>query len=441
MEDRRDPQPGDCRFLTRRLEESMRFAPLLVLLLVTAGVAGFRVARTVPDPIYRVSSGSMAPHLAGPHVNVTCPDCQFPAMLDASINLPSKATCPNCGSTSPLSNSEILPGSALKWDVVSPEQLRRYDLVVIAGPTIDAPFMVKRVAFLPGETPRIAQGELQRGGMLLGKTPRERESLKLLVYDQSHPGPDFQRFLPERSSGSGWDIRPGSIGYIPLAEKANGDPDPLIYHHRSCLPPPSPTDRDASPKDSYAYNHSVSRELFPANDLWLEWKFKHWKAEAIVLKLGGKDATASIRIDTKQHIVHAESPSGSVELPLDIASLEGFTARAGQCDGKLFLELQRQGRQLTFPLVASEVELSPQPFEMSIEGGPAVLREPKVYRDLVWLGAQRRTDAWSLGRKLSRHEIFVLGDNVPISDDSRFELGPIDVRKHLRGKVLRVVTE
>ncbi|WP_146119037.1 hypothetical protein [Blastopirellula marina] len=419
----------------------MRFAPLLVLLLVTAGVAGFRVARVVPDPIYRVASGSMAPHLSGPHVDFTCQECQFRSMLDAAVELPAEATCPNCGSTGPLTDAEILPGSALRWEAVPADQLRRFDLVVIAGPTIDTPYMVKRIAFLPGETPRIAQGELQRGGSLLRKTPREREALKLLVYDQSHPGGEFERFLSERISGSGWDIRPGSIGYVPLAERRQAGPDPLIYHHRSCLPPPSPSDRDAAPKDSYAYNHSVSRELFPANDLWLEWRFRHWKANAIVLTLRGKDSNASIRIDTSQQTVRAESAVGSVELPLEINSLQGFTARAGQCDGKLFLELERLGRHLRFPLVASEVELSAQPFAIAIEGGPAVLREPKVYRDIVWLGAQRRTDAWSLERKLSPHEIFVLGDNVPISDDSRFELGPIDVRKHLRGKVLRVVAE
>lgn len=419
----------------------MRLAPLLVLLLVTAGVAGFKATRVVPDPIYRVSSGSMAPHLAGPHVDVPCKECHFTAMLDATVELPTEATCPNCGSTNPLSATEIVPGNALRWEAVSPDQLRRFDLVMIDSPNIDVPYMVKRVAFLPGETPRIAQGELQLGGAILRKTPREREALKLLVYDQSHPGPDSHRFLSQRSSGSGWDIRPGSIGYVPLAEETHAGPDPLIYHHRSCLPSPSPNDRDTAPKDSYAYNHSLSRELFPANDLWLEWRFRHWKAEAIEFTLVGKNSKASIRVDTKQQIVRAESPNGSRKLPLEVDSLQGFTVRAGQCDGMLFLELDRKGRHLIFPLVPSEVVLSPQPFSISIEGGTAVLREPKVYRDIVWLGAQRRTEAWALGRKLSPHEIFLLGDNVPISDDSRFELGPIDVRKHLRGKVLRVVTE
>merc|ERR1712159_541320 len=128
-----------------------------------------------------------------------------------------------------------------------------------------------------------------------------------------------------------------------------------------------------------------------------------------------------------------------VELPLNIESLEGMTVRAGECDGELFVDLHQEKRHWYYPLGSASIHFGPQPFALKVEGGQAVFRNTRVYRDIVWLGARRRDTAWSMDRKLADHEIFVLGDNVPVSDDSRFDLGPVDARKALKGKVLRVL--
>lgn len=418
----------------------MRFGPLLILLIFTACVAGFAVATATPDPVYRVASGSMAPVLLGPHHPLMCENCQFSTALDVA-QLPQRATCPNCGyQENPIDSSQVRLGDSLFWEAIEPEQLKRWDIVLLEDAKTKN-WQVKRIAFLPGETPKISQGELFRGNQLIRKSPTEREALKQIVFDQSHAPPESPRFRSDHPAGSGWNVRRGSLGFAPIGDTQANQNDWLVYHHHRCLPPPSPIGHDASPLDSYGYNHSVSRELFPVSDLWIEFICKHWQARGLTIRLQEDEHTASIEVDLDQGIVRGSSLQQTVELPLSIDSLAGMTVRAGECDGEFFLELQHDRRRWYFPLGIATTQFGSQPFALKIGGGQAILRQVKIYRDIVWLGRQRRPTPWSFDRELSPHEIFVLGDNVPISDDSRNELGPVDIRKNLRGKVLRVLAE
>jgi len=418
----------------------MRVGPLLILLIFTACMAGFAIATATPDPVYRIASGSMAPTLLGPHYPLVCQRCSFSTALDAA-DLPKQATCPNCGyQENSVDAARVRPGHGLVWEAIEPDQLKRWDIVLLKDAATRT-WQVKRVAFLPRETPKISRGELWRGTKPIRKSPRQREALKQLVFDQAHSSPGSFRFRSDRPSGSGWNVRPGSLGFAPIGDPQANKSDWLIYHHHRCLPPPSRENRDASPLDSYGFNHSVSRELFPATDLWLEFTCEHWQAQGITIRLQGNKNTTHIEVDLAGRAVRAISPEQTVELPLSVDSLAGMTVRAGECDGERFLELERGRHHWYFPLGNATTQFGSQPFALKIGEGQAVLRRTKVYRDIVWLGRLRRLAEWSLDRELSPHEIFVLGDNVPVSDDSRYELGPVDVRNNLQGKVLRVLAE
>lgn len=418
----------------------MRFGPLLILLIFTVCVAGFAVATATPDPVYRVASGSMAPTLLGSHYPLTCEQCKFSTALDTA-DLPKHATCPNCGyQRNAIDASKVRPGHGLIWEAIEPDQLRRWDVVLLEDSETKT-WQVKRVAFLPGETPQIRQGELYRDEKLIRKSPQEREALKQLVFDQSHAPPESPRFRTDRSTGSGWHVRRGSLGFAPIGDTDANNNDWLVYHHHRCLPPPSPVDHAASPLDSYGYNHSVSRELFPVSDLWIEFLCEHWQARGLTIRLLGNQQVATIEVDVEQGTVRGISPEQTIELPLSVESLAGMTIRAGECDGELFLELEQDRRHWYFPLGSASTQFGSQPLALKVGDGQAILQHVKIYRDIVWLGRQRRPTQWSFDRALSADEIFVLGDNVPISDDSRFELGPVDIRKKLRGKVLRVLAD
>ena len=417
----------------------MRWWPLLIILLLAAGLAGFGISFAQREPQYRVTSGSMAPVLLGPHYQLKCHRCQFPAILDATQELPSEVTCPNCGyqKNNSVAAIEFL-GEELQWEPVRLEELQRWDIVVLEDPRHENRLTVKRVAFLPGERPRIRYGELYAGSQLLRKSPRQREAQKVLVFDQRYDAPEASRFHPARPTGSGWSVRPGSLGFAPITESDPAEEDWLEYHHQACLPPPSPAHQDAVPRDNYAYNHALSRELFPASDLWLEGTIAHWGAQVISLRLQAEqgETTATIRIDLKNRVVRCTAGAEHTTLPLEISSLQGFTFQAGVYDHQTFVQLRHGKRHWYFPLGQGRVTFGKCPLAIRVEGGPAVLQNAQVFRDVVYLGRHQRDDAWSSDTSLGKNEIFVLGDNVPLSDDSRFDLGAVDASRHLRGRVV-----
>ncbi|MBI1248400.1 hypothetical protein GC197_11260 [bacterium] len=419
----------------------MRLGSLLILLVFVVCVASIAGVTVNPAPVYRVASGSMAPAVPGPHYQMTCEHCQFPSIF-AATKLPESVTCPNCGKqNNKIASADLHRGDRLIWEPISLEQLRRYDIVLLHDPNDEANWQVKRVAFLPGERPTISGGELWQADQVLRKSPRQREALKQLVFDQAFDLADEPRFRSQRISGSGWHVRRGYLGFAPVGHEMADDGDWLVYHHQRCLPPPSPADKDASPLDSYGYNQDVSRELLPVGDLWLEWRFTHWQAHSVTLRLRGTDQFAEIIIDVEHQIVCSKSGDSVVELPLDLKSLEGKTLRAGVSDSRAFVEIEDDHQHLSYPLGAIGIQPGSQPLAMRIAGGPAVIRQAKAFRDIVFQGANRQLATWSFDRDLKPGEIFVLGDNVPVSQDSRFSLGVVDARKSLRGRVLRVLAD
>lgn len=418
----------------------MRWWPLLVLLLLAAGLTGFGASFTQEETQYRVSSGSMAPTLLGPHYRLECPRCRFPAVLDATQELPREVTCPNCGyQQNAPATATLFGGEEIDWQPIRPVDLCRWDIVLLKDPRNASRLTVKRVAFLPGEVPQIRGGDLYVGERLLRKSPQQREAQKILVFDQRYDAPQDSRFQPIQTTGSGWHVRPGSLGFAPITEPSTEGGDWLEYHHHACLPPPSPADQPATPHDSYAYNHAVSRELFPVSDLWLETTVAHWRAEAFTLRLQGEqeDAVATIQVDSKNGLVRWTDGHRQKTLPLDLTSLQGITIQAGICDRQAFVELHQGNRHWHFPLGKGSVRFGQRPFALKIEGGPAILRDVQIYRDVVYLGPHLRDAAWSRQMPLGQDEIFLLGDNVPISDDSRFGLGAVDASRSLRGRVVR----
>jgi signal peptidase I len=64
------------------------------------------------------------------------------------------------------------------------------------------------------------------------------------------------------------------------------------------------------------------------------------------------------------------------------------------------------------------------PVELSVGGGAAELSEIRVYRDIYYTdtlaNTPRQAHGMRSGVKLGGDEFFVLGDNSPVSNDSRF---------------------
>jgi hypothetical protein len=101
----------------------------------------------------------MLPVLAGPKYRATCPSCAFTSCKDSWID-PSR--CPNCRQIIPSTLGHPVAGDHVGVIKSDPALLRRFDVVAFKSPEEPRTMLVKRIVGLPGETIRVAQGEIER---------------------------------------------------------------------------------------------------------------------------------------------------------------------------------------------------------------------------------------------------------------------------------------
>ena len=152
---------------------------------------------------YMISTGSMAPTLVGYHRPATCPHCQYgftrgsvPAAVrsthaDASTTadtLSEPARCPNCGThfvtQQPRTEGDQLLVLKHAYDQRLP---RRWEVVVFRNPSDPTEAYIKRVAGRPGETIAIRGGDVYADGQLCRKDFETQHAMRLPVADANHP--------------------------------------------------------------------------------------------------------------------------------------------------------------------------------------------------------------------------------------------------------------
>ena len=89
-----------------------------------------------------------------------------------------------------------------------------------------------------------------------------------------------------------------------------------------------------------------------------------------------------------------------------------------------------QQREMASPLD------SEHPLMMAARDAELQIQRLRLYRDIYWTGPLHTADRWQFKRQLRPAEFFLLGDNVPVSEDSRHWDQGI-MRKAILGKVLR----
>ncbi len=75
---------------------------------------------------------------------------------------------------------------------------------------------------------------------------------------------------------------------------------------------------------------------------------------------------------------------------------------------------------------------------MAAEGLSVGIRRLQVFRDVYYLDPQGLGRDWSAPAALAGDEVLVLGDNVPISRDSRHWQQPGVPRQSILGPLLRI---
>jgi len=418
------------------------------LLIFLAGLlAGLAVVRGfcrqgVLAPV-RVAGGSMAPLLDGGHFAVTCEDCEFSFACDAtSVPETGEAVCPNCGFPgNPLSPAQLRPGTRVVIDRFPyvPRGPRRWELVAFHDPLAPAEKAVKRVIGLPGETVLIHEGDVFIDGRVARKPLDVQRAMAVLVHDDAFR-PTRTHNLPPRwdspAPSSGWSPRENGYQFSPLAELPSNEIDWLMFHGWRCFASPLARSAESPVLDHYGYNQNTSRELHAVTDLTLSCRVRWSAASKLWLRVTSPRDAFEVELDRWRQSATLRRDDvliGTYACPLPGACDLEF----GVCDRQVYLTVDRRvALRVEFEPAARAAQPTAHPLAIGARQDALRVENLRVYRDVYYLEPHRRSLNWTARTELARREILVLGDNVPISRDSRQWPTPGLARKSLIGRVL-----
>jgi signal peptidase I len=419
-----------------------RLAGALVL-----GACGLILCRAFVIEPYEVPTGSMAPAIAGRHRAAVCPrcGCRFLVGRNPAENTDgvrpawyARARCPNCGcdrlgldeAAEAAGDQVLVNKSAFLF-----RRPRRWEVIVfrLFGKTF-----IKRLVGLAGEVLEILDGDIYIDGRLARKTLDEARAMRILVFDNDcTPGSDDWR--PR------WETPAGHSGPHPLVGTelhldGTGGPGacPLVtYRHYL------PDRKQCQPVcDEYSYNGPERRAPLPVHDFFLGCDVEVREGEGHVV-LGLTDGRDAVLAEVpaggggpRPVVLRAPSSAEASAAGLPPPPAPGVIFALGPAEplrpGRAYhVELAFVDRRVSLavdgraPLPA--VDLPPsanrpgvdRPASLGARGVRVVVRGFRLYRDVHYTQAGRNAVAGKAVH-LGTGQYFVLGDNSPSSDDSRF---------------------
>ena len=427
-----DP-PGGLRTLIRQTVEF-----LIVLIL------GITVFRSFAAEAYIVPTGSMAPTLLGLHKEVTCANCRYRFILGMDDRGRSaRPVCPNCGqyaadsSDAVPSNGDRLLVQKFLFDLRSP---RRWEVAVFQSTVEPTQAYVKRVVGLPGETIQIRDGDLYVDGRIARKNLAAIRAMRQLVFDNDFLPDDSDRFprwvfrrgRTRFSEASGWKAVGTSFVHVPSKNDGNLV-DWLDYRHWD-----PDTARYGPIRDFYAYNGADVRSDNLIGDLILDAMVSPGPdARNLVVRINGRadsvfvtlpiDGPARPEVRRNGRFIPPENAGkGLASTSTSISGTKPSRLEVAVVDRRLIVAVN--GRLAFDPIDFNDFASGPGPFaspiSLGVQGGRLTVSNLKIYRDVYYTGtladAPKRPFGVDTPYVLGRGEYFVLGDNSPVSNDSRF---------------------
>jgi len=410
-------------------------------LLVVLGL-GVLLFRTFSAEAYVVPTGSMAPTLLGHHRELACPNCDFVFVLgmEDEENC-GRPFCPNCGQTEldqvpqiDCSGDRVLVQKFL-YDFRRP---RRWEVAVFQFPGEPRQAYVKRVVGLPGERVQLRGGDVFIDGQRARKGLAEVRAMRILVHDSRYVPRDSGRFprwiflrgSPRRPLPSGWSQTPE--GFVHQAAEPLGNPaeDWILYRHWDPV-----LGRYGAIRDHYAYNGGDLAAAQVVNDLALQARVTVGdtvEKVCVLLQSGGDRFVVGIPVGggavelTHNGRRRLVDPMAAVPLPRPGSRPAELVLEASFVDRRLMVAID--GRLVFEPCDIEDSSSYPtadaMPVGLGVVGGSLRVGEFQVFRDVYYTsslaGITRRPHGVEEPYRLGADEYFVLGDNSPVSNDSRF---------------------
>jgi hypothetical protein len=373
-----------------------RILSLLSILAVTLTVAGCQTAESIDGAIV---GDSMSPNLMGTHCQAHCEDCQ----ISFSFGRPpddqprAKLVCPNCGfadnrfadSTEQSAESvKILPAQPiLRWSQVAFE----FSETNQAG--------IKRVVGLPGETIEIRLGDLFVEDKILRKDFPTQKQLRIPIHDS--------QFQPTTDIPSRWRL-------------SVDDPNWLVYHHWRCCAHRGLRDEDFAVDDNYGFNQTLARNLHQTDDLFLEieialapdhvfgWRF-YRGSTSYEFWISPNPRHLSIEIKNPQT---SERDCQQVELLPFHADQVRIEFSSFDAQAIVAINDQHVFQKTCEP---SRSPPNKYPLEISPTASKTAIHRIQLWRDIFYYAESVSGSRLNAGPD----GYILLGDNVPVSIDSR----------------------
>ncbi len=369
-------------------------------------------------PATRVSSGSMAPGLLGPHRQWHCGQCgqTFACSIESLPTLRQNVECPQCRSRQPAVLGVDQPGERLLVDRVSADILSRWQVAVCRVPEAAAQLCVKRLVGLPGESVSLVDGDLWIDHR---RAERPLEAIRPLLV------PLYRGNIERgwRADSHAWKVESRRAVYL----SATGDDVSwLTYQHAA--PAGQPRQSAAVVWDESPCDQNESRLLNPVRDLALVTDLCADGHAVVILRLCVGDDEFRLTLDR---------PNQTARLQLGEQCLAECRLPSFDWRKSVRLELLCVDGQARWTLAGTEMA--------AVSYRPSAQREPQVMAALGGRGGRIELDQIQLLRdvyytapdaassqyRLGADEYFVLSDNSAQGTDSRHWAGAGGMRREL----------
>lgn len=393
-----------------------------ILIILTFSLGGVTGCNPPTTRLGKIVGSSMSPTLCGKHYEAKCPGCKIQFSFDAE-QADKRATviCPNCGTHA---GRELwIPIDADPVTIVANSEINRWDIIAFErnqsmGATLDLDLMTKRVVGLPGESIRFENGNIIANQVLVRKPLPLQKQMRVLVCDskfQTNPSSNWI-LTPENN----WE---STNGFFQLRSPSpEGQIDWFDFRYQRNYFRNDVKPFNSALEDFYGYNQSLSRKLNLMEEVFVEINIQH--SDGIFgWRFGNQNELYEFQINeaSSEIQIYSGRPDTRPLTKLHTATIS--TALKNKIPTRIeFSSFDRVLRVVVngieiWTLRLNAASYAPQKTVLSFGGNStgARIQRIRIWRDIYYFDA----DATSSPAVQTKTGFFVIGDNVPLSHDSR----------------------